>query len=215
MNNSFFSRFAPKEPKFFHLLKELSDVLLAASSLLLETLQCSTQDVRMSYYRRIKEQERTGDQLSHKIFEELSTSFITPFDREDIHMLADNIDDVIDRINSCAKRIAIYNPRENAPEGMDLGKLVRQDAACIGKAMEELETLRKNAIHLKARCKELHDIENQADDVYEMAIIRLFEKEKDGIEIIKTKDILNELEKATDAAEDVGKILKTIIVKYA
>ena len=214
MNNSFFSRFTPKEPKFFPLLKQLSDVLLTASDLLIESLQCIDQEERVSFYRKIKEQERYGDQISHKIFEELSTSFITPFDREDIHLLADFLDDVIDRINSCAKRIAIYKPKKNTQGSKELGQIVRQDAECIAKAMDELESLRKNAIRLKAHCKELHDLENQADDVYEMAITQLFEEEKDGIEIIKAKDILSELEKATDAAERVGKSLKTIIVKY-
>jgi predicted phosphate transport protein (TIGR00153 family) len=215
MNNSFFSRFTPKEPKFFDLLKQLSDVLLVAADLLTQTIQCTEQKDRMDYYHKIKDQERKGDQLSHQVFEELSTSFITPFDREDIHLLADYLDDVIDRINSCAKRIAIYNPKKNVKEAPELVALVKKDAECISTAMEGLEALRKNAIHLKARCKELHDLENQADDVYELAIIHLFEEEKDGIEIIKTKDILYELEKATDAGERVGKALKTIIVKYA
>jgi uncharacterized protein len=215
MNNSFFNRFTPKEPKFFESLQQISDVMLKAADLLIESLQTTTNDVRMSYYRRIKDEEREGDKLSHKIFEELSTSFITPFDREDIHLLADSLDDVIDRINSCAKRIAIYNPKENTPEALELAKIVRQDAVCISSATADLGMVRKNATHLKARSKELHDLENQADDIYEEAIIRLFGSEKDGIELIKTKEILNELEKATDAAEDVGKALRTVIVKYA
>lgn len=215
MNNSFFSRFTPKEPKFFQLLKELSDVLLDAANLLTSAIQLNGQEERKDYYHKIKDKERQGDQLSHKIFEELSTSFITPFDREDIHLLADNLDDVIDRVNSCAKRIAIYNPKQNVCEAIKLATLVRKDAECLVEAMTELENLRKNAMSLKARCKELHDIENEADDVYEIGIIHLFEKEQDSKEIIKTKDILYELEKATDAGERVGKALKTIIVKYA
>jgi predicted phosphate transport protein (TIGR00153 family) len=215
MNNSFFSRFTPKEPKFFDLLKQLSEVLLATSDLLSELLKCTTQEDRISFYHKIKDQERAGDVISHKIFEELSTSFITPFDREDIHTLASNLDDVIDNINSCAKRIAIYNPKKNVAEDDDLASIVKKDAECIVEAMTELEFLRRNAVKLKARCKELHDLENKADDIYDAAITRLFENEKDGIELIKDKEILSELEKATDAAEDVGKILKTIIVKYA
>src|SRR5574344_1103325 len=159
MNNSFFSRFTPKEPKFFHLLKQLSDVLLEAADLLSKTIKCTEQEERKNYYRLIKDQERKGDQLSHQVFEELSTSFITPFDREDIHLLADYLDDVIDRINSCAKRIAIYNPKKNVEEAPKLAELVKKDAECIATAMEELEALRKNAMHLKARCKDLHDLE--------------------------------------------------------
>ena len=215
MNNSFFSRFTPKEPKFFDLLKQVSEVLVTASDLLATALQCETRDERVEYFHRIKEQERLGDQLSHKIFEELSSSFITPFDREDIHLLADCLDDVIDRVNSCSKRIAIYNPKINNQKALELGAVVKDDAKCIDTAMNELGTLRKNASSLKARSKELHDLENKADVIYEVAIINLFEEEKDGIELVKTKEILAELEAATDAAERVGKVLKTIIVKYA
>ena len=215
MNNSFFSRFTPKEPKFFHLLKDLASVLVAASDILTECLKSSTHDDRMELYHRIKDMERKGDQISHRIFEELSTSFITPFDREDIHALADFIDDSIDRINSCAKRIAIYNPKKNDVGWIELGKIVHKDAEVINLAMDELEHLRKNAGKIKGHCVELHDLENQGDDAYELAIIRLFEEERDGIEIIKTKEILSELERATDAAERVGKSLRTIIVKYA
>lgn len=215
MNNSFFSRFTPKEPKFFHLLKQVSEVLIAASDLLASSMQCNTREERTDYFHKIKDHERQGDQLAHKIFEELSSSFITPFDREDIHLLADCLDDVIDRVNSCAKRIAIYNPKSNNPMAIELGLVVKEDAKCIDIAMKELETLRKNAASLKARSKELHDLENKADDLYEVAIIKLFEEERDGIELIKEKEILAELEKATDAAERVGKVLKTIIVKYA
>lgn len=188
---------------------------MTASDLLLESLQCSSLNGRCTFFQKIKEQERLGDQLSHKIFEELSSSFITPFDREDVHNLADCLDDVIDRVNSCAKRIAIYNPKENNPKSYELGLVVKDDAACIGKAMNELENLRRNAVVLKMRCKELHDLENKADDIYEAAIMKLFAEEKDGIELVKMKEILSELEQATDAAERVGKVLKTIIVKYA
>lgn len=215
MNNSFFSKFGPKEPKFFEYLKQVSEVLQSASDMLLESLDCQTREERKAFFCKIKEQERKGDELSHKIFEELSSSFITPFDREDIHLLADCLDDVIDRINSCSKRIAIYNPKANNPYEKSLGEVVRQDAVCIDKTMGELASLRKNASQLKEHCKELHDLENKGDDIYEEAIIHLFEEEKDGIELIKMKEILNELEKATDAAEHVGKALKTIIVKYA
>ena len=143
MNNSFFSRFTPKEPKFFDLLKQVSEVLVTASDLLATALQCETRDERVEYFHRIKEQERLGDQLSHKIFEELSSSFITPFDREDIHLLADCLDDVIDRVNSCSKRIAIYNPKINNQKALELGAVVKDDAKCIDTAMNELGTLKK------------------------------------------------------------------------
>lgn len=215
MNNSFLSKFGPKEPKFFDYLNQVSEVLVEASELLLGSIKCETREDRTEYFHKIKEQEHAGDVLAHKIFEALSSSFITPFDREDIHLLADCLDDVIDRVNSCAKRIAIYNPKENNKYEALLGEIVHKCAVCIDKAMIDLVEVRKKADKLKKRCVELHQYENEADDVYETAIIHLFEEEKDGIELVKMKEILNELEKATDAAEHVGKALRTIIVKYA
>ena len=159
--------------------------------------------------------EREGDKLTHRIFDELGTTFITPFDREDIHDLASCMDDVIDGINSCAKRISIYNPRPISENGKELSRLIQEEATYICKAMDELEIFRKKPTLLREYCSRLHEIENQADDVYEFFITKLFEEEKDCIELIKIKEIMHELEKTTDAAEHVGKILKNLIVKYA
>ena len=87
MKNSFFSRFTPKEPKFFPLLKQLSEILSASSSILVESLRHDSPTERANYYKLIKDKEREGDKLTHLIFDELGTTFITPFDREDIHDL--------------------------------------------------------------------------------------------------------------------------------
>ncbi len=215
MNNSFLSRFTPKEPKFFPLLQGMVDALLAASDLMIECVQFNDHAARVEYYKKIKEQERVGDKLSNKIFDELNTTFITPFDREDIHNLANRLDDVTDGINSSAKRIALYNPKEMPAEALDLAKLIKEAALTIQKAIDELDVLKKSSANIKKYCSELHDIENKADDVYEHFIINLFEKENNAIEVFKLKEIMYELEKTTDCAEYVGKIIKTIIVKYA
>ena len=215
MKNSFFSRFTPKEPKFFPLLKQLSEVLVSSSAVLVESMNYDRADERDSYYKRIKDLEREGDRLAHRIFDELGTTFITPFDREDIQALASHMDDVIDGINSCAKRISIYKPRPIGESGKELSLLVQQEADCICKAMDELERFRKNPAQLREYCTRLHDIEKQADDVYEHFIKRLFEEEKDCIEIIKSKEIMQILERTTDSAEQVGKGMRTLIVRYA
>ena len=138
MKNSFFSRFTPKEPKFFPLLKQLSEVLCEASVVLIESLQHDSPTERSDYYKKIKDLEREGDRLTHLIFDELGTTFITPFDREDIHDLASCMDDVIDGINSCAKRISIYNPRPISENGKELSRLIQEEAIYICKAMDEL-----------------------------------------------------------------------------
>ena len=205
MKNSFFSRFTPKESKFFPLLKQLSEILSASSSILVESLRHDSPTERANYYKLIKDKEREGDKLTHLIFDELGTTFITPFDREDIHDLASSIDDVIDGINSSAKRITIYNPRPISDSGKELSLLIQQEAHYISKAMDELETFRKKPTTLRDYCT----------NVYELFITKLFEEEKDSIELIKIKEIMHELEKTTDAAEHVGKILRNLIVKYA
>ena len=205
MNNSLLSRFAPKEPKFFSLLIQLAEVAIVASDLLIECLKNNSEEERIELYKKIKEQEHIGDNINRTIFLELSRSFLTPFDREDINHLSSTLDGVIDGINSSAKKIAI----------IELGELIRKDALCIKRAMVDLQEIRKNSENLIDYYNELHDIENLADDVYESFITNLFKTESDSIELIKIKGIMNELENTTDMAEQVGKSIKTILIKYS
>lgn len=215
MHNSLLSRFTPKEPKFFEFLNEVSEIGVSAATLLLEALKTTTAEERQAYFAKIKEKEHNADLLAHQIFEALESTFITPFDREDIHELSNRLDDVIDMINSSSKRMAIYNPRQIHPSANELGAIILSDAQRIHDAMSKLATLRKNASDMKEDVVELHRLENRADEIYEAAITEIFAHETDAIELMKNKEILSELEKATDAAEHVGKIIKTIIVKYA
>jgi predicted phosphate transport protein (TIGR00153 family) len=205
----------PKEPKFFPLLKNLSRIILVASDLLIECVEKYDTTLSMDYFKQIKEVEREGDKLANKVFDELNTTFITPFDREDIHDLASKLDDVTDRINGCARRIAFYKPKEMPESLLNLAKMIKDGGVSITHAVEELDVLKKNAGKAKQYCQELHEIENKADDEYQSFIMNLFMSEKESIEIIKLKEISYEMERATDEAERVGKIIKTIIVKYA
>lgn len=215
MNNSFLNSLTPKEPKFFPILKEMADVMLVASNLIIECMEKGDHESAIEYYKKIKEQEKIGDALSSKVFDELNTTFITPFDREDIHHLATRLDDVTDRINSCAKKFVLYNPKHMPHSSVELAKELKNGVVCVGHAVDELNVLKKSSKKIKQYCKELHDMENRADDVFEHFLIDLFENEKDAVEVIKVKEIMSELEKATDVVEQVGKIIQTIIVKYA
>ena len=215
MKNSFLNRLTPKEPKFFPLLQGLAEIILKVSDLLIECIESNNPETAMEYYKKIKELEREGDKLSNRVFEELNSTFITPFDREDIHHLANKLDDVTDEINSCAKRIAFYKPKSLPTDALILAKMIKEGAVSIVKAVDELDVLKKSPAKIKEYCNELHAMENRADDAYQQFIIKLFDEEKDSIEIIKLKEIVYELEKTTDVEELVGKIIKTIIVKYA
>lgn len=215
MKNSLLNRFVPKEAKFFPLLQQLSRTVQDASRLLIDSMEYDTPDTWLEFYREIKEAEKEGDRITQLIFKELGQTFITPFDREDIHYLASALDDVADRIHSTSKRIAIYNPRSLSESAKKLAVLIQQGTSLICKAVDELEHFSKKPSRLKECCLQLHELENRADEVYELFIMQLFNEETDCIELIKTKEIMQELEKTTDAADRVGKILKNFIIKYA
>ncbi len=215
MGNSFLRRFMPQEPKFFPILSALSDVIVEISDLMIEFIKNYSPETTEAYYKKIKDVERKGDKLSNQVFDELNVTFITPFDREDIHELSNTMDDVIDHINSSAKRIHLYKPKELPKEAIALAETLQRSSLLIEKSVDELNVLKKRLKIITEYCNQLHYIENEADDIYEHFIIDLFQHEKDGVELIKKKEIMYELENATDVAESVGKIIKTIIVKYA
>lgn len=215
MNSSIFSKLTPKEPKFFPLLTGLAEVIKEAADLMDEFVNNYHVNTASEYYKKIKDIERKGDLLSNKVFDELNVSFITPFDREDIHELATQLDDVTDYINNAAKRIYLYKPKVLPKAADSIVGCIKEGAIEIDKSIKELNVLKKRITHIKKYCTQLHVIENKADDIYEHFLINLFENDIETIELIKQKEIMSELEKATDAAEYVGKVIKTIIVKYA
>jgi len=214
MNNSFFARFMPKEPKFNALLKQMAEISAESAVLIIECVKNVEYESIVEYAKKIKTYEKLGDSTLIRIFEELNTTFITPFDREDIHGLANCLDDVMDYINSCAKKIMLYRPKHMPESALKLAQLVDKASGVVLNAVTGLSNIKKNAENIKILCNELHEIENSADEVYETFLSDLFANEKDNMEVTKLKEIMQELEKATDAAEDVGNIIKTIIVKY-
>ena len=214
MTNSIFAWFMPKEPKFNALLKQMAIVSAESSVLIMECVKNIEYETVIEYAKKIKAYEKEGDKILVRIFDELNTTFITPFDREDIHDLANCLDDVMDHIHSCSKKIMLYRPKKMPESALKLAQLVNRASDLVLNAVMELSSIKNNAATIKKRCNELHEIENSADDVYESFLSDLFANEKDNIEVTKLKEIMQELEKATDAAEDVGNIIKTIIVKY-
>ena len=109
--NSLFDKLKPKENKFFLLLHEMGEIIIKASDLIIECVKVTNHDDAVRYYTQIKELEHNADSVQNQIFEELNNTFITPFDREDINNLSSKMDDIIDLINSCSKRIVLYNPK--------------------------------------------------------------------------------------------------------
>ncbi len=213
--NRFFQFFLPKETKFLTLLTSQIEDIVKASDLLIKFMNTPEHENRKLVYTQIKEIEKHCDTLTNQILDELNNTFITPFDREDIHDLASQLDDVLDLINGSAKRVILYQPKRMPDSMAELAKYIKKSAESLQIAIIELEKVKKNPTIVKQECRRLHEIENQADDVYEMFIIDLFENEKDAIELLKQVEIMQMLENSTDKAYRVSDVLKTIVVKYA
>jgi uncharacterized protein Yka (UPF0111/DUF47 family) len=213
--NHLFDKLKPKEDKFFLLLQQMADIIVKVADLGIECVQVSSHEEAIELYKKVKEQEKAADLVQAQIFEQLNSTFITPFDREDIHQLSATMDDVVDLINSCAKRIMLYNPKKIPASAVDLAKLVRDCAGLLSQSVDELNSFKKRPEKIKEYGAQLVSLERKADDVYEHFLIDLFENEKDAIEVIKLKEILHELERATDAARAVGAIIRTVIIKYS
>ena len=144
----------------------------------------------------------------------METTFITPFDREDIHKLASVLDDISDYINGSAKRLELYKLDKMTLPLEKLAELIYFSAQELHNAILELHNM-KNANKIKEACIKINSIENHADDIFDMAVAQLFEDHTDAITIIKMKEVLSILETATDKCEDAANVLESIIVKNA
>ena len=216
MGISRFIRFLlPSENKFLPLLRAQLDDILAASDLLIQLTQTAEHQDRKPIYAEIKKLESHCDRLTEQILDELNNTFITPFDREDIHMLSSDFDDLLDLINGSAKRVILYKPKELPDCMAELAVHIKESALCIQIAVNELDKVKRDPSVVKAQCRRLHELENSADDVYENFLIASFENPDDAIELMKKIEIIQLLESATDAAYRVSEVFRTIIVKYA
>lgn len=201
-------RIIPRERKFFDMFAEMAANIEQGAGVLRD-LMVNYQNVEESV-QRIKAIEHKGDDLTHAVFIKLNQTFITPFDREDIHRLASSLDDVLDYVNSAADRLMMYkiNVVPHAA-GVLAGIIVRQ-AGELGKAVALLENNHKALLD---HCVEVNRLENEADTVSRNAIAKIFEDEKDPINLIKTKELIEVLEIATDKAEDAANVLETVVLK--
>ncbi|KHJ37053.1 putative pit accessory protein [Pedobacter glucosidilyticus] len=211
--NNIFSYFIPKDRKFFPLFEKASANLIDMANQL-EALVNSPEASREPYYKSIENLEHKGDEITHQIYLELSKTFITPFDREDIHALASALDDIADYIHGSANRMLLYNVTEMTEPIKKLADLVKQGCVDVEKAVKELKNL-KNIRVITDSCVRINSIENQADYVFDKAVGDLFDYEDDAKTIIKYKEVLSALETATDMCEDVANVLESILVKNA
>ena len=209
------SIFAPKDGKFFPLLIDTAVIADKSAELLIE-LFASTDPERMNELSRlIKMEETKGDEVTVKIFSELNDTFITPFDREDITALTDGMDDVTDVINRVAQKLILFSPETLPPAILEMADVIKKGTIELRSAVNELPVLKKSDKQLKVYTKEIKQIEEEADRIYEKGTSSLFKSDIRTVELIKLKEIIQELEKVANKINSVGKVLKTIVVKYA
>jgi predicted phosphate transport protein (TIGR00153 family) len=200
-------RLIPRDVKFFELFAELSTNLTDGAKLL-RTILSNPSDLSMRA-SQVQAIEHKGDKATHQIITKLNQTFITPFDREDIHRLASSLDDVLDFVNSAALRLVMYKITNPPPVSAELAGLIVLQCEELAKGVSLLE---KNG-NVMDHCDEVNRLEDMADQVSRRAIADLFEHEKDPIQLIKLKELYEVLEYATDKAEDAANVLEAIVVK--
>ena len=207
--------FVPKDHSFFPLFESDAQNLVKAAELLKELLGSTEAGEHERLYKEIRDVEHIGDEITNKTYEQLNKSFITPFDREDIHELTANIDDVVDSINGIARRICLYKPKKMMPMYVEMAELVYEGAKEVETAIHCLKDPVANKEKITRACGIVTAIEHKADEKYFTGISELFEKEEDPKELIKNNKILEMLERCIDEEEDVTDTLKSVLIKMA
>lgn len=206
---SFLRRLMPREDNFFEMFNALAENCHQGALVLVEMFQ--KDDGAEKYAERIKDIEHTGDNLTHTLLTRLNQTFVTPFDREDIQALSSRIDDVLDLIDAAASRIVTYKISHIRPGVADLAQILyettRQVVVVVGALNKHDAVLEK--------CIEINRLENEADRLSRILIARLFDEEKDPVQIIKWKEIIEVIEAAVDKCEDVANVIETVTLKNA
>ncbi len=200
-------RILPREATFFDLFVEQAENIHAGAQALTEMLKHYTDvDARAA---KIKDLEHKGDTITHNLLTRLNQTFITPLDREDIHRLSSRLDDVIDLIDAAAGRLVLYRVPQIRPGVIELAHILLHATEQVVAAVRVLE--KRN--HILDHCIEINRLENEGDRVCHNLLAHLFDEEKDPVQIIKWKEIIEVLEIATDKCEDVADVLEAVVLK--
>jgi predicted phosphate transport protein (TIGR00153 family) len=205
-------RLLPRDERFFELFTAVASLNVKAAQHFAELIEAGEE--RDAYLvDAIKKLEHEADDITHEVITRLDRSFITPLDREDIHMLASRLDNVLDHINGAARRFQIFKPGPR-PEGADLmaGVIVRATQQIL-EAVKVMDGAKAPVVI--AACTRIKELEEEGDAVYHEWMAKLFANEKDPINLIKWKELYDTLERTLDQAEDVANVLESIAIKHS
>lgn len=205
------ARLIPRETKFFDMFAAIAANLIDGAKELHNLLDDWDYQRLPEAAQRLRHIENHGDEMTHQLLVKLNQTFITPFDREDIHLLASSLDDVLDFIYGATVRLVTYKISQPTPSARILSAIILKQAEELGKAVSLLE--KDHA--LLGHCVEVNRLENEADQIAQEAIGRLFDGGYDPITLIKLKELIEILEDASDKAEDAANVLETVVLKSA
>lgn len=206
--------FSPKDKVFYGLFEEVAKNGASMATKLVAIVAETDYNKRASMMQPIEDLEHANDELTHRIFTELGRNFITPFDREDIHHLASALDDIADYIYASAKKIKLYHVNPTDEGIQKLAHLIELATQEVQNAVMELRNM-SNVRAITESLVKINSIENQADDISDLFIERLFSMDVEAREIIKKREIYQVMEDVTDKCEDAANVIESIIVKYA
>jgi uncharacterized protein len=200
-------RLIPRDEGFFVLFNELAKRLKEAARLLNRLL--AEPDRLEQYVAAIKTVEHEADVLTHDVRARIDRSFVTPIDREDIHLLATELDDVIDLIDGTARRVAMFHINESREPALRLSETISRAADCIEAAVA---AIKKPAV-VAEKSREIKRLEEEGDAIYQEAVGELFRGKPDALEVMKWKEMYDTLERALDQCQGVGHVLESISLK--
>jgi hypothetical protein len=205
-------KFLPKEEGFFENFQGLTEQLVKATGHFSRML--SDLDNADQYAAEIAACEARGDAIVYSTLELLHKTFITPFDRYDIHHLTSGLDDILDAVNRSAKRFPMYRFTTIPQEILALGKLACHASELVKKAVGQLSSL-KNDVEIINVCGQLNEVESAADHVLLAGVSNLFEQEVDFKHLLKTKELYEQINKVINACQDTGNLIKGIVLEYS
>jgi len=209
-----FGFLVPKDRKFFPLFNQAADNLVVASELLIKLMGENDLAQREVYIKLIKEAEHKGDDITHALLIELNGTFITPFDREDIHQLISTMDDVVDYIHTASTRVHFYKLPIFPEEFVKIADYIHAANKEIQMVLRSVHNA-SDFLKFTDACARISEFESEVDYLYQEYLSDLFESETNAIDLIKKRDILASLEKAIDKCDDVANVFSSIIVKIS
>ena len=204
-------RLIPRDEKFYDLFEELACKIEEGGKMFTDILNNYEQSE--AKIAKLKEIEHEADIITHRTYEKMHRTFLTPLDREDIYNLVNKMDSVLDMIEAAAVRMQLYKIRKPADEIKELARILNLAIDKIKKIVYALRDKKKSQQILED-CVEINTLENEGDIVLRMTMARLFEREKDPIELIKWKEIFERIEESIDVCEDVSNIIEGIVLKH-